>query len=535
MHRSGRDHRRTRGFSLIEMAVVIGISAAMMSALLAVFKPIMFNQKMVADTAKMQAIQIALGNFVVQNGRLPCPAAANLNRTDNPANFAQETDCTVTPGPAGTASTPAVAPPGTPKTRIGSVPVRALGLADSYYADSWGFDFIYAVREHLATPNIVNEVDVCQNGVKWYQPNTSNPPVTPGSKDANGCVATNQTGSINDVNTAGTINIVDENNISLLPAPNPPAIYVLVDPGENGKGAYTADGKLHSPCGLALPTAGLDQENCNNDVTFRSAPYSLSTDLIAGINQYFDDKIIYSTRIINGSAASTVQCELPTNTQTFTNLGVNPPWVRPPSTTIVWVSMAGGGGGGGGGFNSFPQDNNSAGGGGGGAGAWYQRYPVKVSGATVAVTVGRGGGGGSGGGGNNNGFNGQDGGVSSFGALQAPGGHLGTASGFPPIDAGIGGTGGVNGLTDGNGGNGGNGGDFKLSGFGRSGGGIYGGSGGIVGNGVYSSGGGGGTTPFNYGWGGDGGDGDKGCWMSSGWQCNGSDGKAGFIKVEWCQ
>ena len=146
---------------------------------------------------------------------------------------------------------PVPAAPGT--VRIGAIPVRDLGLSNSYAINPWGYRYTYAVTESLA----------------WNKANYNL--------------------------SNGLIDVVDGNDATVLrsgmavPAPGI-AEYVVVDHGTDGAGAYTGDaGVLHVPC----PAVGMEMDNCNGGSTFRAMLIGKQ----AGVN-YFDDVAVYGINLI---------------------------------------------------------------------------------------------------------------------------------------------------------------------------------------------------------------------------------------------
>ncbi|MEO1766250.1 type II secretion system protein [Thiobacter aerophilum] len=105
---------RSRGFSLIEMAVVLFIVVLLLGSLLVPFAT-QVEQRRIAETQKtMEEIKEALIGFAIQQGRLPCPA---ISATDGH----EQSPCS---------------------TQSGFVPWATLGVSK---LDAWGHLFRYAV------------------------------------------------------------------------------------------------------------------------------------------------------------------------------------------------------------------------------------------------------------------------------------------------------------------------------------------------------------------------------------------------------
>jgi hypothetical protein len=77
---------------------------------------------------------------------------------------------------------------------------------------------------------------------------------------------------------------IDVQNAARTDATANDQVYVLVDTGENARGAFHLDGQQRVACGV--PADGLDQENCNNDAIFISAQTVINDGA-----SYYDDRI----------------------------------------------------------------------------------------------------------------------------------------------------------------------------------------------------------------------------------------------------
>ena len=72
-----------RGFSLVELAIVLVVSAVLVGGLMVPLSA-QVEQRRLADTQKqLEEIKAALMGFAAATGRLPCPASSSSNGTEN--------------------------------------------------------------------------------------------------------------------------------------------------------------------------------------------------------------------------------------------------------------------------------------------------------------------------------------------------------------------------------------------------------------------------------------------------------------------
>lgn len=171
---------------------------------------------------KLARIQEGLEQFLVENGRYPCPAPLDAP-LDTPEFGVEVSDnC----GAAGDVPGTFRAPGRDGRmVRTGAVPVRTLGVADSLSFDAYKKRFVYAVTEEYAGPDI--EVDANNGAIAIVDGNDNNATATPGN-----------------------------------------IVQVVYSMGSDDNGAYTVSGALLQPC----DSGGLSGENCDfdTDATFRN-------------------------------------------------------------------------------------------------------------------------------------------------------------------------------------------------------------------------------------------------------------------------
>jgi prepilin-type N-terminal cleavage/methylation domain-containing protein len=124
MHRSNRRAARMRGFTLIELSVVVLVITLLLGSLLVPLAT-QVDQRNVSETQKrLQEVKEALTGYAMANGRFPCPAVSNV-ATD------RAVESTVGPAVNGVCT-----------TFFGYVPGVTLGLSNldsqGFVLDAWG-------------------------------------------------------------------------------------------------------------------------------------------------------------------------------------------------------------------------------------------------------------------------------------------------------------------------------------------------------------------------------------------------------------
>lgn len=140
MHRPSAIRRRTRGFSLLEMSVVLAIISVIAVLGLEGLAIFMNRSAYTSSQERMQVIKTALAKHRYVYGYLPCPAGHTLGAGN--VNYGKElrsgADC-------GSSTL-------TASIYYGDVPVRDLNLPLSYLKDGFGSRFRYAVTASMTRP-----------------------------------------------------------------------------------------------------------------------------------------------------------------------------------------------------------------------------------------------------------------------------------------------------------------------------------------------------------------------------------------------
>lgn len=229
---------RESGYSLIQLAIgliVIGLFVAISGQAYVLYTK---NKQVMTTQERVTEMVAAIQGYRQLYGRYPCPSSMLAEKDDT--NYGHETDCTDTSVAVGDCNggicieTAIDGAPYTisngvtittadrdaalanPRVRLGAIPFRLLQIDERKTYDAYGSRFLYAMTESMADPDLFRELN-------------------------------------------GAIHIVNADGESLI---NPPgtAPFVIVSPGPNGLGAYSAQGAQTTQC---IDTV-LDGENCRN-------------------------------------------------------------------------------------------------------------------------------------------------------------------------------------------------------------------------------------------------------------------------------
>jgi prepilin-type N-terminal cleavage/methylation domain-containing protein len=230
-----------KGFTLLEMAIVIIIGGVLLSFLGTALLAYLKQSRIETTEFRLAKIQEAMTQYLSVNGHYPCVANRNLGADD--AQFGRMVTANCDVGGSFTGTNVTTGRAGI-RVRIGAVPTRTLNLPDEMIADAWGHKFTYAVTAPQAT-NLQYTAD------------------------------------------GGAISVIDGAGNSLV-NPNSTAHYVVVSHGETGDGGYPVINAT-SPS-VPCRTAALDGANCDNsDAIFRSTLVTSE----ATVANFYDDYVYF--------------------------------------------------------------------------------------------------------------------------------------------------------------------------------------------------------------------------------------------------
>lgn len=227
--------RAHRGFSLVELSVVVLIIGIVLTMGLGALNATRENQAFSVTAEKQRAIKDALTGYLRRNSRLPCPDT-DFGAPDGVENRA-------TPNNPTTACS----------ARFGILPYVTLGLARDLVQDGWGNFFSYHVSNTAGVNTDWTLTAVFRSG------------------------------------NTGTITVNDRNG-AVVTAIATAVVAVVVSHGRNGLGAYAIGGTRN-----ALPAAGTDElDNTNGTADTTYFRRDLTTD-DAAVGGAFDDQMMFLT------------------------------------------------------------------------------------------------------------------------------------------------------------------------------------------------------------------------------------------------
>lgn len=242
---------RNRGFTLVEIAVVIVILALLLAMLLGISSTMLAQQRREATRARLIAVETAIALYVSQYKRLPCPADGSMAPTNSEAGKEQS---------SGTGTLRVCNLGGVANSQTnGVLPWRSLGLTEADITDGWGTRLTYRAAPEFVWDGSMNMtacdpaggVDVSPPDVTYgyCNPLCVNPP--PPSFNPANC-----TSSYNVSTSRGlTVKNLAGTDI-MIPAAQTGAAYVVISHGENRAGGYDNQSIVQAAVG---PPSGTEE------------------------------------------------------------------------------------------------------------------------------------------------------------------------------------------------------------------------------------------------------------------------------------
>ena len=246
------------GFALVEVAIALTVLGIIGTLGLPIALHSLQRHKQQTTEAHAEKILSALSAFVIQEGRLPCPA--------NPAapytSFGEEVDICI-------------------HNEEGILPFKTLGIPEALSKDGFGHYFTYVVESTLTCQELSKEKaapSILSFNILQNRPFTK----SPSSKTANFC---------NMQPPAVPLQVLNSKENSLTPVLSQEKDFIaviLVSHGEQGHGAFKGNQTLiRNQAAMHGPD---EEQNANGDRIFIQRSFSLSKE------NYFDDLVFWVSR-----------------------------------------------------------------------------------------------------------------------------------------------------------------------------------------------------------------------------------------------
>jgi prepilin-type N-terminal cleavage/methylation domain-containing protein len=262
----------SRGFTLVEVAVVLLVISVLIAMAAAITRGVTAAQKRSLTATRMAMVDAAILQFVTTQRRLPCPANGTLASSDNNAGI--ETNRTAGAGC-------------TTDQANGVVPWRALALTELEATDGWDRRLTYRVFPGLAADGGMD--------MTWCDPAGTGGAPGP-TTCSNLCVGTNmatctrpdyflQTKGLRVRNLGETLLM---NPSPVAPETHSGAAYVMISHGESGGGGFLNGGTLAA----STTTDGVKEAlNYATQIYDPAITYHLYDDTLSEVGgaNHFDD------------------------------------------------------------------------------------------------------------------------------------------------------------------------------------------------------------------------------------------------------
>lgn len=271
---------RTRGFTLVELSVVLVILGLIGGTLFSISSAMMGVQRGETTRAKLRVIDAALVSFVAINKRLPCPTAGDAttgieDRTGSPCGASQGK---------------------------GVVPWVTLGLAAADIEDGWGSRITYRLDPVLALDNGM-DMSLCDPAGTGVAQVVASVPTC--NTVLGTCISTDLTRCVKPIDfLAGKGLAIQDGagNPLMSPAANPStgAAYALFSHGENRSGSYEGSGIL-------LETISLAEGNNEKLNRADNTLYQLAGYYVDAPQQFSQDTTRFDDFVLRPSIISVIQ------------------------------------------------------------------------------------------------------------------------------------------------------------------------------------------------------------------------------------
>ncbi len=156
--------KKKKAYTLLELSIVLLVFSVLMGGGITATTSMINGSKQELTSQRMGAINSAIGRFVANNKRLPCPAS--LIVTDASDKYGREASSQDDDQNCMLRAEPGVFSSKDVRNIVyGAVPVKALGLSDDFAVDGFGSKLSYVVNSHLtiADERFISDGQLVQN------------------------------------------------------------------------------------------------------------------------------------------------------------------------------------------------------------------------------------------------------------------------------------------------------------------------------------------------------------------------------------
>jgi prepilin-type N-terminal cleavage/methylation domain-containing protein len=264
-----RQNIRPKAFSLVELSIVILISSILIVGALSFSTSGVNNAKVKNTRDKLNALYSSLGNYLLTNKKLPCPASLKVIKSSSPATYGSVVGVDGTCTGAGIYNNAG----GTnPSLVYGMIPVKALGLSNDMAEDGFGNKIVYMVDARFTVSDLASP---------------------PGFG----------------LQTA-TNNITVEDNVgATLGVSTTTAIFALISYGINQYGAFGANSSVEN----TISSDSDEQNNINDNGNSVDVAVNFNNIIVSSSlgSDIFDDIVLSKTRnqmVIDFNALNLIPC-----------------------------------------------------------------------------------------------------------------------------------------------------------------------------------------------------------------------------------
>lgn len=263
-------NRVKKGFSLIELSIVIIIISVLITGSLTASVSAINNAKIKLTRDRMEQVYNALGNYLLINGHLPCPASI-INKKSSDADYGKFAGAGGTAGVCNDLPGVYLSSSADDKLVYGMVPIRDLGLSNDMAEDGFGNKIAYIVDI-----NFTEETS--------FRDTTESTDLTP----------------MTVLENSGAGNHTDTED----------GVIVLVSYGANKSGAFPANSASQNVSSTDVQE--LENEVGTISVVTSTATFDKNIYAKAINSEVYDDIVMYATRnklITDFNAFSAVYCK----------------------------------------------------------------------------------------------------------------------------------------------------------------------------------------------------------------------------------